>query len=131
MMREPHITDILVTDSGFSAYQPQGQVMLASLDDVPEEVLAQSDAFDDIHIAFASSADGRGFSLARAFREAGFTGRLIATGKLVSDQYRHARQVGFDGVLLSQESADKMPEVHWLEQAARVTQRYADQIFAS
>ena len=44
-----------------------------------------------IAVAFPAFADGRGFSLARLLRRAGFTGELRASGRLVADQSVHAR----------------------------------------
>ena len=40
-----------------------------------------------IEIAFPAFADGRGFSLARLIRRAGFKGELRASGRLLADQY--------------------------------------------
>ena len=66
----------------------------------------------------------------RALRHLGYEGRIIAVGALVSDQYRHARQSGFDGVLITKAQAAKMPESHWLEQAQRVATTYSVRIYA-
>ena len=52
-----------------------------------------------------SPHDGRGFSLARALREVGFSGLITARGRVIADQYRHLRQCGFDGVLLTAQQA--------------------------
>ncbi|MCE2517469.1 MAG: hypothetical protein J4F41_06470, partial [Alphaproteobacteria bacterium] len=42
-------------------------------------------------------------------------GRLRAEGPLMTDQYRHVRQSGFDEVAISHELAQRMPESHWLD----------------
>ena len=82
-----------------------------------------------IEVEFPSAHDGRGFSLARALREAGFSGLIVARGRVIADQYRHLRQCGFDGVLLTAQQAARMPEIHWLEQVPRISQSYQRRIF--
>jgi len=57
-------------------------------------------------------------------------GQINAIGALVCDQYRHARQSGCDGVLITAEQAQKMPEPHWLEQARRVPISYRLRLYA-
>ena len=83
-----------------------------------------------IEIEFPSSHDGHGFSLARALREVGFSGLITARGRVIADQYRHLRQCGFDGVLLTAQQAARMPECHWTEQVPRISQSYQDRIFS-
>lgn len=124
------MTDILVTDTGFVPYHSTERCVMVSIDQAPEAQIARlSDALV-VHIPFASSADGRGFSVARRLRELGYQGQIFAVGALVCDQYRHARQSGCDGVLITTEQARKMPEPHWLEQARRVPVSYRSQLYA-
>ncbi len=66
-----------------------------------------------IRIDFPSSADGRGFSLAKALRHKGYKGRLRAVGPLISDQFRYALTCGFDEVEINDELAARQPESHW------------------
>lgn len=66
-----------------------------------------------IEITFSSAQDGRGFSLARILREYGYKGRLRAAQALTTDQYRHARQSGFDEIAITASQAVRMPEAHW------------------
>ena len=122
------MSDILVTDTGFQPYASRPCLVLFA-SDVPETFHGRFDDKAEIHIQFDASADGRGFSLARRLRELGYQGRLMATGALVSDHYRHARQSGFDGVVITSEQAQKMPEAHWLEQARRVSLSYRERIY--
>jgi uncharacterized protein (DUF934 family) len=70
-----------------------------------------------IAIAFPSFQDGRGFSLARRLRQAGYRGKLRATGHVIADQYAHARRVGFDEVEISGDLATRQPEEQWLARA--------------
>ena len=66
-----------------------------------------------ISIEFPSFADGRGFSIARAIRNAGFTGELRAFGPLIADQYAYARSCGFNTIDVPQELAARQPEAQW------------------
>ena len=124
------MTDIYVTDAGFAPYKAAEAHITISVDAAPETMVEALRHSAEISIPFDSSADGRGFSLARALRNLGYEGRLSAVGELVCDQYRHARQSGFDGVVISQAQAQKMPEAHWREQAARVAKTYKARIYA-
>lgn len=84
-------------------------------DDDPLSILKWIGQINAINITFGGTQDGRGFSLARRFRDEGFDGRLRATGPLMVDQYRHARQSGFDEIAITQDHAKRMPEQHWLD----------------
>ncbi len=66
-----------------------------------------------IAIAFPAFADGRGFSLARLLRRAGFTGELRASGRIVADQSVHARQCGFDSIEIPADLAARQDEAQW------------------
>jgi len=66
-----------------------------------DEVEAAAAGTDVLVLEFDAFRDGRGFSLASVLRERGYTGRLIAAGKLLPDQARHLRRSGFDAVELS------------------------------
>lgn len=70
-----------------------------------------------IRIEFPSFADGRGFTLARLLRAAGYAGRLRAAGHLVADQYAMARRAGFDEVEITAEMAARQPEAQWRARA--------------
>lgn len=49
-----------------------------------------------IAIEFADFTDGRGFSIARLLRDAGFGGELRATGDILVDQVQYLNRCGFD-----------------------------------
>ncbi len=72
-----------------------------------------------IAVAFGAFADGRGFSIARRLRDAGFEGRLRAAGEIIPDQFAFARAAGFDEVEISDARAARQPEADWLRDAAR------------
>ena len=67
-----------------------------------------------IRIAFPTFADGRGFSLARRLRNAGYAGHLRAVGHVISDQFRYALECGFDDVEITDALAARQPEADWL-----------------
>lgn len=77
-----------------------------------------------IAIAFPAHGDGRGFSLARALRERGFSGRLRAVGQLIPDQFAFALQCGFDEVEIGDERAARQPLFQWLEALVEIGESY-------
>lgn len=66
-----------------------------------------------IVIAFPAFSDGRGFSLARLLRRAGFSGELRASGRIVADQYHHALGCGFDHIEIPDDLAKRQDEAQW------------------
>lgn len=66
-----------------------------------------------IAIVFPSFADGRGFSLARLLRRAGYRRELRASGRLLADQYAHALGCGFDTVEIPDDLARRQNETQW------------------
>lgn len=116
----------LINDTGFvaddwthgfgepGAANDSGAVNLPS-DTNPEEVdLAD---LKMIRVDFPSSADGRGFTIARALRLRGYDGRLRARGHVIADQYAMARRAGFDEVEVNDEIAARQPQDQWLFRA--------------
>ena len=81
-----------------------------------------------ITIPFPSFTDGRGYSLARLLRLQNYQGHLRATGHILSDQYRHMRQSGFDDIAISSDLARRQPESHWQEQITRLKASYQDRL---
>ena len=81
-----------------------------------------------IAIEFPSVTDGRGFSLSRLIREAGFAGRLRAVGLLLPHQFRHLIQTGFDEYLAPEKTAIRFPEPLWTEQLDAVSFSYQDRL---
>ena len=71
-----------------------------------------------IAVDFPSFSDGRGFSLAKALRRAGFEGRLRAVGPLIPDQFAYALACGFDEVELPETSAARQAPEQWRHGAA-------------
>ena len=81
-------------------------------DTLPEDVDLTT-GLEMIRIDFPSSADGRGFTIARALRLRGYKGRLRAHGHVLADQYAMARRAGFDEVEVNDAIAKRQPEDQW------------------
>lgn len=79
---------------------------------------------DLIAIAFPAFTDGRGFSLARGLRQAGYAGRLRASGELLPDQFAFALDCGFDEVEVRDERLARQPVDQWLAALAEVDLAY-------
>ncbi|GKY89467.1 DUF934 domain-containing protein [Sinisalibacter aestuarii] len=124
---------LIVTDTGFAPDDwPNGFHSLESaaagagcvecgIEIVPEDHIAAHRAeilaAPMIRVAVTGFADGRGFTLARALRLMGYTGRLRAGAGLIADQYAMARRAGFDEVEIDAALATRQPEEHWLFRA--------------
>ena len=81
------------------------------------DVLPHLDSLALVAIAFPSFSDGRGFSIAKSLRNAGYRGTLRAVGPLIADQFAYALACGFDEVELPAESAARQPIDIWLAAA--------------
>ncbi len=109
---------VIVRDDGFHADDYAGANALdISQDTSPDALPAAFDGVDLIRVAFPSSADGRGFTLARHLRARGFNGRLRAKGHVIADQYAMARRCGFDEVEISDDLAARQPAGQWIFRA--------------
>ena len=75
-------------------------------------------------IAFPAYSDGRGFSLAKQMRNAGFKGILRASGPLIADQFAYALACGFDEIELPEAQAARQPIEHWLCAAEAISHTY-------
>jgi len=123
---------VIVTDAGFGPDDFEGAfvplVELAANDegglavdlapsDDPAALTQRLDQIRAIRVDFPSFADGRGFTIARLLRVAGYTGRLRARGHVIADQYAMARRAGFDEVEISDDLARRQSEAQWLARA--------------
>lgn len=88
-----------------------------AVDTNPAELGDRLDGVTMIRVDFPSSADGRGFSIARQLRLLGYDGRLRARGHVIADQYAMARRSGFDEVEISDALARRQPEAQWMLRA--------------
>ena len=85
---------------------------------LPADYAGETDNFagnwpDRIRIEFSSFADGRGLSLAKRLRRAGFSGQLRASGYLLPDQYPLLRRCGFDAVEVDIDAQDTETQDLW------------------
>ena len=92
---------VIVTDTGFgtddltTSFISLGEAAnsVVALDVPSDAELSDLDAHlnaEVIRVDFPSSADGRGFTIARQLRLKGFTGRLRARGHVLADQSRQS-----------------------------------------
>ncbi|KEJ90264.1 DUF934 domain-containing protein [Sulfitobacter donghicola] len=114
---------IIVTDNGFASddwdkgFSASGAANDCTALDLPSDIHPEkvelSSQIEMIRIDFPSSADGRGFTIARALRLRGYTGRLRARGQVLADQYAMARRSGFDEVEIDEALAARQPVDQW------------------
>lgn len=90
----------------------------------PSALLSALPRLGLVSIAFPAFADGRGFSLARLLRRAGFAGELRASGRLVADQYPHLVGCGFDTVEIPDDLAERQDESQWRVALAAYSRAY-------
>ena len=121
--------EITVDDlsQGLDGPPAQTSLVLQPGDNV-EAASAFLDRLSNIVVAFPSSADGRGFSMARRLRRLGYDGQLIAQGHVIADQYAHARRCGFDVVAIDEALAQRQPEAQWTSQTARINVTYQNRL---
>ncbi|MEO1001461.1 MAG: DUF934 domain-containing protein [Pseudomonadota bacterium] len=82
--------------------------------DVPtEEIVAILPRVALVAIDFPAFADGRGFSIARRLRAAGFEGELRAQGLMISDQFAMLLACGFDTAEVADEIEVRQPAEDW------------------
>jgi uncharacterized protein (DUF934 family) len=110
-------TQVIVRDDGFHPEDWAGPVADIDPAAAPEELTALVASNALARIRFAAFSDGRGFTLARRLRAAGYTGRLRAAGALLADQYAMARRCGFDEVEISPALAARQPAEQWQARA--------------
>lgn len=89
-------TDWLQADAA-----PVGAVKVEADVDVAQ-LLSLSERFQEVQVNFPMFADGRGFSIARLLRRAGFTGTIRAVGDVALDRVPFMQRVGFDAIELKE-----------------------------
>lgn len=132
---------VIVTDAGFAADTWDGSIApFAEWAGEPGVDVASDTAWPDlaaltganapamIRIAFPAFSDGRGFTLARRLRQAGYCGRLRAAGHVLADQYTMARRTGFDEVEIDEDLARRQPEDQWRARANWISHDYQSRL---
>lgn len=72
-------------------------------DEDPRALLPYLDRLALIEVAFPKFRDGRGYSIGRILREAGYEGELRAAGDVLVDQIVPMRRCGFDSFIADAE----------------------------
>ncbi|WP_222611707.1 DUF934 domain-containing protein [Paracoccus aurantiacus] len=104
---------VIVRDSGFAADDFTGEILDLESDTNLDEANVNFREAELIRIAFPSFTDGRGFTIARRLRMAGYKGRLRAHGHVIADQFPMARRSGFDEVEIDADLARRQPWELW------------------
>jgi len=89
-----------------------------------DALIADQSRFALIAVQFPKYADGRGFSIARRLRAAGYQGRLRAVGPVIADQFDYLRACGFDEVELDDAVAARQPVEQWRVARGALSRRY-------
>ena len=79
---------------------------------------------DLIAIRFPAYGDGRGFSIAKQLRNAGYQGILRASGPLIADQFAYALACGFDEIDLPETLAQRQTADQWQKAANAISLSY-------
>ncbi len=77
-----------------------------------------------VALVFPSFSDGRGFSVAKRLRQAGYEGTLRAVGPLLPDQCHFAERVGFDELEIPDEMALRTGPEHYAAARRGAAGRY-------
>lgn len=77
-----------------------------------------------VALVFPSFSDGRGFSLAKRLRQAGYDGALRAVGPLIPDQCHFAERVGFDELEIPDDMALRTAPEHYAGARRAAAGRY-------
>ncbi|WP_375270188.1 DUF934 domain-containing protein [Sphingomonas sp.] len=85
-----------VTLDSFLVDQSNATAVRIEPGDDARALLPSLDRIALIEVSYPSFRDGRGYSVARILREAGYTGELRAAGDVLVDQIPLMRRCGFD-----------------------------------
>ncbi|WBU54832.1 DUF934 domain-containing protein [Paracoccus sp. SCSIO 75233] len=118
---------VIVRDEGFASDDFAGEILDLDSDTDLDEANVNFREAPMIRIAFPSFTDGRGFTLARRLRVAGYKGRLRAAGHVIADQFPMARRSGFDEVEIDADLARRQPFEQW-KGAANVAPSYLNRL---
>jgi len=119
----------IVKDGAFvSDHLNDGILVEVTSDSKPADLFEQANSVAGFCIEFPSFADGRGFSIAAALRQAGFKGHLRARGHVLADQYPLALRNGFDDIEIDDALAERQPESQWKDALTRVEHSYRERL---
>jgi len=126
-LKDPAVLNFSKPDEYKSTASGAGGIDLPS-DTDPRDVIERVGNIPAIRITFPTSADGRGLSIAKALRRAGYQGHLRACGHILADQYPLALLSGFDDVEISNQLAARQPEEQWIDALARTKTGYHERL---
>jgi len=95
----PCVSEPIATLEQWQAHTVYTAVQVSPAEDITP-LLAKVDQLTLIDVHFQDFNDGRGFSIARKLREAGFCGELRASGNYLPDQLQFLNRCGFNAFLL-------------------------------
>ena len=104
---------VIVRDTGFAPEDFTGVAVEVPPTTAPEALAGLIAGAELVKVLFPSFSDGRGFTLARRLRVAGYKGRLRAQGHVIADQFPMARRSGFDEVEIDADLARRQPWDLW------------------
>jgi len=111
----PESLRLLSKDGSIRLFNAEDASLVQSIDGEadPSSLAPLNPTIEVVHIEFNGAADGRGFSLAKWFRDSGFNGQLFAVGYINPDQVSMVFQTGFDGVLVTAQRWEAYGEASW------------------
>lgn len=119
--------DLIVPLSAWQQFHQSGEQRVGRLaalvngDDSLDDILGLLNSSPElIAVEFPVLRDGRGFSIARALRAAGFGGQLRAVGAVSRDKLGYLERCGFDAVELPAEHF----EISCLDAYSEISVRY-------
>ncbi|WP_416884837.1 DUF934 domain-containing protein [Marinospirillum sp.] len=102
---------------------PSSLAVACTTEDDISSLLNWVDQLQMIAIEFPAFRDGRGFSLARLIRRAGFQGELRARGAVLRDQFAFLESCGFNAFELTEQQLSATD----LQAFAEISVRYPGQ----
>lgn len=111
----PVLVPLTVIDEAIAARRNARLGLLVANDTPVTAIRPYFGAVDLVAVTFPAFSDGRGLSLARRLRRAGFAGTLRASGPLIADQFAEALACGFDEVSLPDSTAARQPVAQWMK----------------
>lgn len=119
------VADLASADGGGADGRPAALRIEATTE--AEDLAPRFGTLSMIVIPFGSSADGRGFSLARRLRALGYRGVIRAEGHVLPDQFRAALRIGIDQIAISDAQAARHPEADW--KSVHLAEDYRTRLF--
>ena len=112
LLKKPQPSIVIDYDDWLAIDAPQVEAVKAIASVDIAQLLNLITRTDEIQIEFSAFADGRGFSIARILRRAGYGGVIRAVGDVAVDRVAYMQRVGFDAIELKDgEEATLLPRL--------------------